>query len=122
MQKLEQRSYGELVQRVREQQATLKLTAASAHRSGPETFGGVGSDVQWQTTLDNLVSSSSDRTRDHSDLVQHSQLGEYFSRHHGAEPAMSCRSQSGLAIVLVQGQVTVPLLWRIGPARALDGI
>ena len=33
VQKLEQRSYGELVQRVREQQATLKLTAISSNDS-----------------------------------------------------------------------------------------
>ncbi len=56
VQKLEQRSYGELVQRVREQQASLKLTATSA--SDPDQrLSAESAFVQWQTTLDNLVSS-----------------------------------------------------------------
>jgi polysaccharide biosynthesis/export protein len=56
VQKLEQRSYGELVQRVREQQASLKLTATSAtdpdQRLSAETAF-----TQWQTTLSNLINS-----------------------------------------------------------------
>ncbi|MCU1269502.1 MAG: polysaccharide export protein [Acidobacteriaceae bacterium] len=56
VQKLEQRSYGELVQRVREQQATLKLTATSA--SDPDQrISAESAFVQWQTTLENLMSS-----------------------------------------------------------------
>jgi protein involved in polysaccharide export with SLBB domain len=56
VQKLEQRSYGELVQRVREQQATLKLTASST--SDPDQkLSAESAFVQWQTTIDNLLSS-----------------------------------------------------------------
>jgi protein involved in polysaccharide export with SLBB domain len=56
VQKLEQRSYGELVQRVREQQATLKLTATSA-TDPDQKLSAESALVQWQTTLDNLMSS-----------------------------------------------------------------
>ena len=56
VQKLEQRSYGELVQRVREQQATLKLTATSAN-DPDQRVSAESAFVQWQTALDNLMSS-----------------------------------------------------------------
>jgi protein involved in polysaccharide export with SLBB domain len=56
VQKLEQRSYGELVQRVREQQATLKLTATSTNDSD-QRLSAESALVQWQTALDNLMSS-----------------------------------------------------------------
>lgn len=56
VQKLEQRSYGELVQRIREQQATLKLTATSA-TDPDQKLSAESALVQWQTTLDNLASS-----------------------------------------------------------------
>ena len=56
VQKLEQRSYGELIQRVREQQANLKLTAASAP-DPDQRLSAESAFVQWQTTLENLVSS-----------------------------------------------------------------
>jgi protein involved in polysaccharide export with SLBB domain len=56
VQKLEQRSYGELVQRVREQQATLKLTATSTTDSD-QKLSAESALVQWQTALDNLMSS-----------------------------------------------------------------
>ena len=56
VQKLEQRSYGELIQRVRAQQASLKLTATSATDQDQKLSAEAGL-VQWQTTLDNLVSS-----------------------------------------------------------------
>jgi polysaccharide export outer membrane protein len=56
VQKLEQRSYGELVQRVREQQTSLKLTATST--SDPDQkLSAESALVQWQTALDNLMSS-----------------------------------------------------------------
>jgi polysaccharide biosynthesis/export protein len=56
VQKLEQRSYGELIQRVREQEATLKLTATSA--SDPDQkLSAESALTQWQTTMDNLVST-----------------------------------------------------------------
>jgi hypothetical protein len=56
VQKLEERSYGELVQRVREQQATLKLTASST--SDPDQkLSAESAFVQWQTTMANLLSS-----------------------------------------------------------------
>lgn len=56
VQKLEQRSYSELVQRVREQQANLKLTAGSAP-DPDQRLSAEAAFVQWQTTLDNLISS-----------------------------------------------------------------
>ena len=56
VQKLEQRSYGELVQRVREQQANLKLTATSA-QDPDQRLSAEAAFVQWQTTLETLISS-----------------------------------------------------------------
>jgi protein involved in polysaccharide export with SLBB domain len=56
VQKLEQRSYGELVQRIREQQANLKLTATSA-TDPDQKLSAESALVQWQTTLDNLSNS-----------------------------------------------------------------
>lgn len=56
VQKLEQRSYGELIQRIRAQQASLKLTATSASDEDQKLSAESGL-VQWQTALDNLVSS-----------------------------------------------------------------
>jgi polysaccharide export outer membrane protein len=56
VQKVEQRSYGELVQRVREQQATLKLTAASS-TDQDQRLSAESAFVQWQTTLDNLITT-----------------------------------------------------------------
>ena len=54
--KLEQRSYGELMQRVREQQANLKLTATSA-TDPDQKLSAESALVQWQTTLDDLMTS-----------------------------------------------------------------
>ena len=54
--RLEQRSYGELVQRIRAQQATLKLTSTSATDPDQKVSAESGL-VQWQTALDNLVNS-----------------------------------------------------------------
>jgi polysaccharide biosynthesis/export protein len=56
VQKLEQRSYGELVQRVREQQASLKLTATST-TDADQKLSAESAMVQWQTALDNLMNS-----------------------------------------------------------------
>ncbi len=56
VQKLEQRSYGELVQRVREQQTSLKLTATSA-TDPDQKLSAESALVQWQSTLDNLMNS-----------------------------------------------------------------
>ena len=56
VQKVEQRSYGELIQRVREQQATLKLTAASAP-DPDQRLSAESAFVQWQTTLDSLITT-----------------------------------------------------------------
>ena len=42
VQKLEQRSYGELVQRVREQQASFETYCDQRHRPGSEAFSGIG--------------------------------------------------------------------------------
>lgn len=56
VQKIEQRSYGELIQRVREQQTAVRLTAAST--ADPDQKASAESAlVQWQTTLDSLMSS-----------------------------------------------------------------
>lgn len=56
VQKLEVRSYAELVQRVREQQTTLKLTATTT-TDPDQKLSAESALTQWQTTLDNLVSS-----------------------------------------------------------------
>ena len=56
VQKIEQRSYGELVQRVREQQTTLKLTATSA-TDPDQKLSAEAALVQWQSTLDNLMNT-----------------------------------------------------------------
>ncbi|MGD1081707.1 MAG: SLBB domain-containing protein [Candidatus Sulfotelmatobacter sp.] len=56
VQKLEQRSYGELVQRVREQQASLKLTATSA-TDPDQKLSAESALVQWQSALDNLMNT-----------------------------------------------------------------
>lgn len=56
VQKLEQRSYVELVQRIREQQTALRLTAVSS--SDPDEKVSAGSALtQWQTALDDLAAS-----------------------------------------------------------------
>lgn len=56
VQKTEQRSYGELIQRIRAQQATLKVTATTASDEDQRLSAESGL-VQWQTALDNLVAS-----------------------------------------------------------------
>jgi polysaccharide biosynthesis/export protein len=56
VQKLEQKSYGELVQRIREQQANLKLTASSTP-DPDQRLSAESAFVQWQTALSDLVSS-----------------------------------------------------------------
>jgi len=56
VQKLEQRSYGELIARVREQQATLKLTATAA-TDPDQKLSAESALVQWQSTLDDLMNS-----------------------------------------------------------------
>ncbi len=56
VQKLEQRSYGELVQRVREQQTSLKLTATST-TDPDQKLSAEAALVQWQSALDNLMNS-----------------------------------------------------------------
>jgi polysaccharide export outer membrane protein len=54
--KLEQRSYGELVQRVRQQQTSVRLTAATT--ADPDQKASSESAlVQWQSALDDLLSS-----------------------------------------------------------------
>jgi protein involved in polysaccharide export with SLBB domain len=56
VQKLEQRSYGELIQRVREQQVSLRLTAA-APGDIDQRISAESALVQWQTALDELMSN-----------------------------------------------------------------
>jgi protein involved in polysaccharide export with SLBB domain len=56
VQKLEQRSYGELIQRVREQQSSLKLTATST-TDPDQKLSAESALVQWQTALDDLMTS-----------------------------------------------------------------
>ena len=56
VQKLEQRSYSELVQRIRAQQTNLKLTATTA-TDPDQKLSAESALVQWQSTLDSLVSS-----------------------------------------------------------------
>jgi polysaccharide biosynthesis/export protein len=56
VQKLEQRTFGDLIQRVREQQASLKLTLTTA-TDPDQKLSAESALEQWQTTLDSLVSS-----------------------------------------------------------------
>ena len=56
VQKLEQRSYGELIQRVREQQAALRLTATSTG-DADQRLSAESAMVQWQSAMDDLLSS-----------------------------------------------------------------
>jgi protein involved in polysaccharide export with SLBB domain len=56
VQKLEQKSYSELVQRVREQQANLKLTASSTP-DPDQRLSAESAFVQWQTALSDLMNS-----------------------------------------------------------------
>ncbi len=56
VQKLEQRSYGELIQRVREQQAALRLTASST-ADADQKLSAESAMVQWQSAMDDLLSS-----------------------------------------------------------------
>jgi protein involved in polysaccharide export with SLBB domain len=56
VQKLEQRSYGELIQRVREQQTAVRLTSA-ASADPDQKMSAESALVQWQSTLDNLLST-----------------------------------------------------------------
>jgi protein involved in polysaccharide export with SLBB domain len=56
VQKLEQRSYGELIQRVREQQTAVRLTAA-ASADPDQKMSAESALVQWQSTLDTLLST-----------------------------------------------------------------
>jgi protein involved in polysaccharide export with SLBB domain len=56
VQKLEQHSYAELIQRVREQQTAVRLTAA-ASADPDQKLSAESALVQWQSTLDNLLSS-----------------------------------------------------------------
>jgi protein involved in polysaccharide export with SLBB domain len=56
VQKLEQRSYGELVQRVREQQTALRLTAVTTQDPDQKASAETAL-VQWQSALDDLMSS-----------------------------------------------------------------
>jgi len=56
VQKLEERSYSELIQRVRDQQATLKLTATST-TDPDQKLSAESALTQWQTTIDNLISA-----------------------------------------------------------------
>jgi polysaccharide biosynthesis/export protein len=56
VQKIEQRSYGELVERVREQQTTLKLTSTSTTDPDQKVSADAAL-VQWQSALDSLMNS-----------------------------------------------------------------
>jgi protein involved in polysaccharide export with SLBB domain len=56
VQKIEQRSYGELVERVREQQTSLKLTATST-TDPDQKLSAEAALIQWQSTLDNLMNT-----------------------------------------------------------------
>lgn len=56
VQKLEQRSYGELIQRVREQQTALRLTATSVGDID-QRLSAESAMVQWQSAMDDLLSN-----------------------------------------------------------------
>ena len=93
VQRLEERSYSELIQRVRDQQASLKLAATTTGDRGSETFGRIRSDPM--ADYDRQPGKrSADGSRHHSSFVEHSQLGEHLSRYHGESGGCVDRSKT----------------------------
>lgn len=116
VQKLEQRSYGELVQRVREQQATLKLTATAAP-DPDQRLSAEAAFVQWQTTLDNLVSSPP-TGRVTIQISPNIRSWENTSRDVTVRPGDILVIPKRPSFVLVQGQVYGPTAVAYRPGRS----
>jgi len=116
VQKLEQRSYGELIQRVREQQATLKLTATSA-TDPDQRLSAESAFVQWQTTVDNLVNSPpTGRVTIQISSDIHS--WENTSRDVSLRPGDIVMIPKRPSFVLVQGQVYGPTAVAYRPGKS----
>jgi len=116
VQKLEQRSYGELIQRVREQQATLKLTAAAAP-DPDQRLSAESAFVQWQTTLDNLVSSPP-TGRVTIQISSNIRSWENTSRDITVRPGDILVVPKRPSYVLVQGQVYGPTAVAYRPGKS----
>ena len=93
VQRLEERSYSELIQRVRDQQATLKLTATTTGDRGSETFSRIRSDPMADHDRQ-PDKRSANGSRHHSSFVEYSQLGEHLSRYHGQSGGCVDRSKT----------------------------
>lgn len=116
VQKLEQRSYGELVQRVREQQATLKLTAASSP-DPDQRLSAESAFVQWQTTLEDLVSSPP-TGRVTIQISSNIRSWENTSRDLTMQPGDILIIPKRPSFVLVQGQVYGPTAVSYRPGKS----
>ncbi len=116
VQKLEQRSYGELVQRVREQQASLKLTAASAP-DPDQRLSAESAFVQWQTTLENLVSSPP-TGRVTIQISSNIRSWENTARDVSVQPGDILIVPKRPSFVLVQGQVYGPTAVAYRPGKS----
>lgn len=116
VQKLEQRSYGELVQRVREQQATLKLTAASSP-DPDQRLSAESAFVQWQTTLEDLVSSPP-TGRVTIQISSNIRSWENTSRDLTMQPGDILIIPKRPSFVLVQGQVYGPTAVAYHPGKS----
>lgn len=115
VQKLEQHSYVELVQRIREQQTALRLTAASSN--DPDEKLSAGSALtQWQTALDDLAASPP------SGRVS-VQISTNFKEWANSTRDVTVRSGDVLVIpkrpsyVMVQGQVYGPTAVAFRPGK-----
>ncbi len=116
VQKLEQRSYGELVQRVREQQATLKLTATST-TDPDQKLSAESALVQWQTTLDNLASSPP-TGRVTIQVSSNIRSWANTSRDITVRAGDIWWCPNVPAMCWFRDRCTDPLLWRIGPGKS----
>ncbi|PYX48730.1 MAG: hypothetical protein DMG79_11060 [Acidobacteria bacterium] len=116
VQKLEQRSYGELIQRVREQQANLKLTAVSTP-DPDQRLSAEAAFVQWQTTLDNLVTSPP-TGRVTIQISSNIRAWENTARDVTVRPGDILMIPKRPSYVLVQGQVYGPTAVAYRPGKS----
>ena len=116
VQKLEQRSYGELIQRVREQQANLKLTAAGTP-DPDQRLSAEAAFVQWQTTLDNLITSPP-TGRVTIQISSNIRSWENTTRDVTVRPGDILVIPKRPSFVLVQGQVYGPTAVAYRPGRS----
>ena len=112
VQQLEEKSYSDTIQRVRQQQTAVKL--ASAATSDPnERMSDDSAYVQWQSTLDSLSETPPTGRAQGSNLFGPAQLGKHQSRPHGSRRRPTSRFPSGPATYWCRGSLTIEPLWPI---------